>query len=605
LFQSSSSHVDALNIIVSSGLCGQTGGDFELRNEAGTIERLSSGVASPGTSAEQSAILYLYFVCPFLPPLQISQGLKILLKMYPERSTSDQLNSLTLEFLSKAVLCVKSLEHDLDHCVETIRELVNGWVSSSDWPVNVATDKVVGSLEKVLTSLLRSNSMASTLVHLALVDHSDEIMVARCMQMNNDGVPKLKSSLLSTLIERDITRFGSQFYKQLNSLAFDGDMFENGYFDDPVLLVLGSHIVLRENRDSVLAWERSLVSRASKLLSACLVNCGATDKLLAVLLGRLKLESVDHSLFASLVMPMTTFISQTLRSQSLGQVTLPTPATVLEVAVRLCCICSSGGEDNAKILSSELLLCLSELIPHSLRFHAHSKTDGGGGNVPKPDMVLRWTTRILDEVRKYDRDCSGGTGVTTFGNMIRCCLRYGLSNKRSPGVQTKISCLRLVKTFVEAVSSDSTDLDHLCTSSKHLASQVFEMLVSHSQFDLIFSGLPERQEKSEIVLLLLVCLSSTDTITFDFSLWEKLLQSFQAGVGETDLAVRKLLTQYGKLVATVSTFVWVVYCLFDLTDLSHFYEIAFSGRRSRTAVSAQMGRRFTPCSISWSLGMAR
>jgi hypothetical protein len=222
---------------------------------------------------------------------------------------------------------------------------------------------------------------------------------------------------------------------------------------------------------------------------------------------------------------------------------------VLEFSTRLSGIFTES-EIGSSLLSTELLLCLSEMIPLSLKFFLRKKGNRSVTNLPEPCDLLRWAMKLLCEDQRFDRDRFADAGGIAFTSLIRSLLRYGL-NPEDPGSETMNYCIRIVQLLVEAVSNHPKDWGQLYPScSKSLAGPVFDMVVSHSKFEQILCSDSNTSQKIEVSRLLLSCLSRMEKVEFDPFFWDTLLRSFQAGVDDGDLIIRMLLKQYGECVVS-------------------------------------------------------
>jgi hypothetical protein len=113
-----------------------------------------------------------------------------------------------------------------------------------------------------------------------------------------------------------------------------------------------------------------------------------------------------------------------------------------------------------------------------------------------------------------------------------------------------------VRNLLQALHRESSSLERLMFTQRIiLASQIFDMVTTHSKFQAAIAQTdanPENRLKVETVLLLETCLSMTDQVRFDEEVWRSFLAAFDAGVSQTDIVLRRLLSCYQKLAPAVS-----------------------------------------------------
>lgn len=541
----------AVNLVISSAVHGDPRASMG-KDSTGLADIFDESV-SGRANVKESALLSLFLSAPFIPPAQLSTGLKTLLEMKLDPSERERVSPLILKFLdvfelSSAVAGMEGSKEDIRLSVETIRALVNEWVKTSELERGVVSSSVRERIERLLASFLDKESILSTFVQIALRDHPVDSIIVRCIEGSGE------KRLLSSLIETDTLRFGREFFKCLVSMPADGqEQFENGSFDRPMFLFLRSDLEI-ENEDTFSRWKNSIVSRTVRSLPLWASTNDSPSYLsntVSLLLDLMRLDAIGASMLGSLAAPLASFVKNKVRTQHLEQGVIPAPtATVLECSVLLCWLDSS---EISMTLSSESLLCLCELIPRSLRYHVRGKSSGKVSYLPTPAKILQWTLKLLDRVERYDPGSFISSGGSAFTTMIRSCLRYGLTREKSSlSPETSQLCIRTVKSFVETVSNDSEDWIQLYPSSS-LAVPVAEMLTSHSQFHSTLCEAPDSILKLESIKLLLACYESIENPDFDLSLWKTLLQSFYAGVGETDLSIRQLLFKFGSMVRIITS----------------------------------------------------
>jgi hypothetical protein len=500
-----------------------------------------------------SAMAYIYFTHPLLSSFVLTRWLNTLLEHITESTDKSKiLHILAIRFLSAVGdIALRNLEYDLSHFVSLTACLVKLWIESSRWPFSLSCDDFVESLENVLLSLLRTKTFGSSVVQAALAGYSDEMVVSRCLERAK-GKRASQGCLLSALVETRGSRFGYELLRQLSGLVSLNDVFDAGYFDNAFLLLLERGIELNTNPQTLVVWKDELIEESCEAidnLSETMLE-SRTVSTFRSLARLLKTKQVGQSHMASLSKALAGCISNFICFEWQTKVSVQILECLVECAVGLYGMSPEGKTQDGARFSANLLFLLCEIAPQALRLHAGKYTAGDVSSVLSAEQVLVWTLEVVLDRIQIAKDCMGASGVKKIYSMIRACLRFGLSMNESQDTLTMSLCVRVVKSFVAAASGGSPTLTSLF-ASKPLAAQVFDMVVSHSRFRSIREDASSKRDNVEAIHLLMFCISRTSEVKFDYGVLEALLQSYHAGVGESDLELRRLVAAYCEVAISV------------------------------------------------------
>jgi hypothetical protein len=523
------------------------------------------------------AILYLYVIGRFLPEESLVNSLGCMLELIGGESVDvgdNPFGRLTLYFLQLAIRHVRWPALDTLSAVKFTAKALKAWLTlaAESEGRSMFFMGLVLHLEDLLF-LSFSNGFSS----LALIEYESEPLVRSCLKTKVMVIDKnghrSQGCLLGSMITADPVKLSPAFLRlyveeaQNNSY---GHLFDHGLLDTALCAALDCQEFVKDHLEDVLSLAGLLNTRATRLLSLLPANNHTLDGLISVLLTfTLHTNNVERETLPSVVELLTRLVGQRQGAsiRFLDQFSGSTREKILELALRFCIVNRRNRNDGVGPLSSALLFYLCETLPRCLRlyFAGHNSSDATEHTTPL--RFIGWLCVLLSSGFEFDSNNFAPDGASSVTGLVRACLRYGIRTNDESNTKIRWSCLKTVRSLLTALQDKTSPIRIRALGSSWsttLASQVFTMLTSHSKFCTLMAptSTNEKDVKLEAVRILLCCLSATDDIEFNGSIWSSLLSCFNASMSEMDLVLRPVLSLYGSKAPNVS-------CASCSTKLSH------------------------------------
>lgn len=529
------------------------------------------------------SILLLYLVGPFLTLHSIMQVLTPLLEcdiglLASKDSLARALAILYLKLFRKKLkvgVHRTKAANGIIHSVFNFFDAITSMQPKESVPrelTSVTKQIICHCLLSDPMSMFMSDKPINVLVQNALLLERHEVV--------NIQLKAQRESLLDAMLQSDIGRFSPEILSLLSQNNSYGQILESGKLDSALLMAVrfaGSTTDLVENKrmlaDKILLRLEKLVSRKSADTSVV-----DTSSSLLVALSERK-ENIE-CLNDSAVIRITTDLIGEGKAARFGTFRSTTQLNILRFGLRFCQMknCRNNGFD---LMSSALLHRMMMIVPHALRDQIKRKD---GEVLPQigPIDLMRLLIEMMESEIPYDISYFSKTGPAFAHALVRACLRYGIGNVELSSLPIQTCCLQVVGTFVVALSSETSGIMELKAMDLGLLpSHIFEMVTTHSKFEVLISNLDVQATslRIEVVRLLVLCLQSFDGVPFEENVWQILLSSFTAGVTEIDELLRELIYTYGKSAPQVRVHTLVQLTLMQAPCLTCFrtYELELAG----------------------------
>jgi len=189
-----------------------------------------------------------------------------------------------------------------------------------------------------------------------------------------------------------------------------------------------------------------------------------------------------------------------------------------------------------------------------------------GNKVATAKSIQQGALVVMDRCHSINLSEVNTIDPSLYKTLVRCCLKYGLqqTSNEDNSKAVKLSLL-VVRKLLTGLENQSIYFSKANASFQlPVASQVFQMLTTHSRFE---TALQDQHFGVEIIRLLDTCIRlSPDDACMKAKLWKTVFSVCSAGLGHFDTAVRKLLLTQLKVNAEVSAYlgIWVFVVLFSL-----------------------------------------
>lgn len=560
-------------MLLSSGM--HIPGDTQSAADSVAIVTAASDLSIAGTGNDRRfAIFYLYVTGQFLAEATLVGALRSMLEQFRGESTEVAENSfirLASHFILLAIRCFGRSELGALSALKTTVAALNAWLaltSRSDGPP--LRTEIVESLEELLFLNL-SNELSS----LALSEHGSELLVRRCLNTMLAGTRetsrRFQGCLLTSMILSDPVKFSSTFLRALVEDAPTTSyrlIFDSGLLDAAMNAVLSCHAFVADNLDDVMSLFLFLIARATAVTDILLGDHRSLDGLVSVLLTLARnatfLPIANFTAVTELLKRLLE-LRQGTSIRLLDYESNPLKEKILELAFHVCLKNYQDGTNRVAALSTDLLQYLCGALPQCLKAYFTGKNPSDHTYTSNPLRLITWLRALLHGGVDYDLFFPETSLVTS---LIRTCLRYGIGKISERQANTRLSCLKVVRSLVMALTDKSSTLPSPASPLALTTTlQVFNMVTSHSKFDALMKSAGEQDLKLEVVQILYSSLLATSEIAFDLDFWNCLLACFNAGVSEIDLAIRSLLRLYGSITTIrKSTFSTQIYSVSSNAD---------------------------------------
>jgi hypothetical protein len=445
--------------------------------------------------------------------------------------------------------CLDTIDGDvLEYDSRTWERVVNCWIEVSKSTVQMKSSvfrKIKVRLCGMMTECLRKKDLGAAILYTLLLKHPRDFLVYLCLDLSveDSSWVAIETEFLGFLFDSDSSTFANEIVVKFEKMEGRFSKAWKCSYLDSFLTDKLPKLRSSGRREHFLAIITPLVTdRVSKMLStletsqldqmSSLANltCAIVDDM-NVLAGRFgKLEE-------ALVRALSIFIKRP-----------PYKSTGLKSLCNLgVCIVTKRTDSKEPLdttghqLFKELVELLFTVLPLLLK-QPDSPSQGLSG-----ETVVTWLIDLLESTNDADTSLTLKTiNPALIEKVCLASLKYGISVAAHKGRCPSSLLLYLVGLLLQLGQS----LDTATKLSATLNSKdLFDKITSHSKFKPLFTDQlstdndcdSARYEiKLAVVKLLTICVSNTPDIVFETYVWKILLASFNAGLGELDKLLHRL-----------------------------------------------------------------
>ena len=195
---------------------------------------------------------------------------------------------------------------------------------------------------------------------------------------------------------------------------------------------------------------------------------------------------------------------------------------------------------NQQIVDTGLFIRLCELLPRSLRKTIKAmEGNRSSDEIVDPSFLIKSLVPLAGKFSSFNMALVSDLDSTCMAAALRACLKYGMTESSSTSfTEIASQCLRLARALLLSIAAAATN-------SFPSPAAVYEMIVSHSHFAESLVGSTDdhdsESQKRDLVLLMLTCVSlSKSPLSFGTDVWSVLFRAYGAGLGATDVSLRRL-----------------------------------------------------------------
>jgi len=483
--------------------------------------------------------------------------------------------SNTFEYKAVAATTVLYLRRFLSTSAQTTTidsffqdALFGAWLTlSKDPKQDMWFTELVSLMESALSRLLSVDDLglASTTAYAACIRESlPEKIIELCLQ-NKQKIHRFRKGshdsdcLLASIVDSDLPLFApillTKFVGSSSRECLLGQALDKGWLDNAVLTIVKDKTVVEEHPLAVGIVLQSVVSRAVK----CLTGLGGAKDIEAVvsILNLLHKGFKPSDDFGLLAVALVGLLSNSKSHAKLKMKDLA-PSTQKQIFILTAHVCRLDSDILKKEFektASALLVSLCEYVTLTLSNYRGKCLESAETGSISLQGAIALILDILTEGHRFDKAFLQTNGSSFVRRLFRACLKNGLGEVDEEMQSMQPFVLALVRKIMVAAFNEDSALNviHLAFNNP-MAPQVYGMLTTHSQFRVAIGPVSVNDGKArlEIRRLLLCCLSLADNIKFDANIWRALLSGYNAGMTESDIAMRQIISLYWCYIPEVS-----------------------------------------------------
>ena len=509
------------------------------------------------SSFQRSSSLYWYLIGPFLPIEAIVLVVHRLLGQSRENTEVlfyDHPTCRLVAFLLKQLRDrVDGSNNDDSIMALHAMAVLDAWMrfDASQLTDDVFIELVLELENSLHWTLSGAYSSLALLIydHVAIIHRYIETKVVTCNWCTHS-----QKCLLTVLVSLDPVKFGAAFFQVYSNMKSNKkyqQILNCGILDTSMAVILNHDITRKTHQEELV----SIIQGVNKRLLALRFDFNiTTDKMNAFIslarnLMDMKSESVADMLEINLVADLLARLLIQSK-QEINQTTNLPCHQYVEVALYICMQCSTDS-DSIKDLSSTLFLYLYDVIALLLSHHRANGSHTSGDGMPQSIQPIIWMKKLMATDVAFDLTAKDN-GAAKLRSLLKICLRHGMQNESDGSNEIRTMCLHLVSLLISFSSSGGKPLgchDGMERTGKYqsIPSQVFNMVVSHSKFDVLMRSFGNSCIQIEISRILFTCITNAADIEFSMPTWTSLLACYDCGVDGKDKFLRCVLVEYSQI----------------------------------------------------------
>ena len=494
--------------------------------------------------SHRQLILYLYLLERNLSANNLAKTQLALISEIAE-SPSEIGLLLACNFLQPRLDTIDGGAYEYDS--NTWERVVNCWIEVSKLTIQMKSSlyrKIKVRLCSMMTECLREKRLGTAILYTLLLKHPHDLLIDLCLDFSieDSSWVAIETEFLGFLIDSDVSAFTHEILVRFEKMegrfskAWICSYLDNFLTDKlPKLRLSGKNYFLAiitplvANRATKMlsTLEASHIDQMSSLTN---LTCAIIDAIndYAERFGKLE-DALVGAL--SIFTHRPPYKSTGLKSLCYLGVCIVTKHTGNKEPV----------DSTGQKLYKELVELLFAVLPLLLK-GSDSPSQGLSG-----ETVVTWLIDLLETSNDSDTSLTLKTmNPALIEKVCRACLKYGISVEAHRGGCPPFLLLYLVRLLLQLRQS----LDTATKLSETLNSKdIFDKITSHSKFKQLFTEELSTDNDNDsvrykiklaVVNLLITCVSNTADIIFERYVWKILLGSFNAGLGELDKCLHKL-----------------------------------------------------------------
>lgn len=406
--------------------------------------------------------------------------------------------------------------------------------------------RIKGSISLMLAHSMKKETVKAACLLSLIGKYPESFVLDLCLDFSIEEKALVFAEIdfLNIILKTESYRFTSHMLSCLQDMGPRLlNTWEAGYLDDSVSLLL------RQAKSSSEMSKSLFEVVASKASKRFINSMGLTEKpvldgitpllnLMRTIFDTRNMIAIDTHLITSEVINSISLLFKRQNLQYYGDGTKSVCYLGISILDHLKAT-DKQSEDLSKQLSSELFYFLFAALPKILK-----KNSPQTPTTLPSDLVLTWLIRLIEE--NSDDLFSRKIETSTYQKVCRACLKHGVA----AGNNDKVPTLSLH--FMGLLLTKLLHKDCSVTPATPTAKDVFDMIVSHSKFEQLFTDAENKEEdmlttkskaKGHILRLMITCVMiSTNDIQIEPVVWKVIFASFNAGLGHIDILIRNLVS---------------------------------------------------------------
>lgn len=529
---------------------------------------LHSKPLSTSSSIELSSNLYWYLMGQFLPMTAIVMTVDRMLGQSRANTAAAFYNHATCRLVSFLLRVLRDRgdrsKEDDNTMAQQAMTVLAAWMG---FDMSQLNDKCfVDFVQELECSLCWTLSRAYS--SLALLTYDYAAVIRRFIEIKVatfNWSTYSQICLLTVLVSSDPMKFGEAFFQVHVAMLSDKEyrkIFNCGTLDAALVAILKYDNTRKVYEAGILSVIELVNKRLSMLCLDFNITANQMNDLLRLTqkLMDVRSESVSEKLNTNLLADLLTRLL-TQNNQQTGI----TPNLLLDstyhqyvdVALYICVQCST--ESSAiKSLASVLFMNLCDTIAQTVNLSYRRSKDSHASDVciHASLQTIAWMRELISNEVTFDMNIWNHNGVDKLRSVLKFCLRQGMRIETNELSEVQSSYLQLVSMLIAFAYSGKNPLgrvdDIVCIpANQSVPSQIFNMVTSHSKFDVLMRSSESSNIQIELSCILFTCISCAADIEFCMDTWASLLACYDCGVDDKDIFLRSILFEYSRIASQV------------------------------------------------------
>lgn len=428
---------------------------------------------------------------------------------------------------------------------ELLETAINAWIwvgRDSQAYGKLIHRRIKGSISSMLVYSMKKETVKAACLLSMIGKYPESFVLDLCLDFSIEEKTLVFAELdfLNILLKTESYRFTSHMLSCLQDMGPRLlNTWEAGYLDDSVSLLLRQ---VKSSSEMSKSLFEVVASKASKRFvdSLALTEKPVLDEitpllnLMRTIFDTGNMIAIDTYLIKSEVINSFSLLFKRQNMEYYGKGTKSVCYLGMCILDHLKAT-DKQSEGLSKQLSSELFYFLFAALPKILKKNSPRRPTA----LPS-DLVLTWLIRLIEE--NSDHLFSRKIETSIYQKVCRACLKHGVAAGNDADKVPTLSLHFMGLLMTKLLHEDCSVIPVTPT-----AKDVFDMIVSHSKFEQLFTDTENEEEdmltKGHILRLMITCVMiSTIDVQIEPVVWKVIFASFNAGLGHIDILVRDLVS---------------------------------------------------------------